>query len=150
MPPSPPQLRLGPRAHEELEDGVRPNVELFGQQRAGDCSRGQTGYDVRGGDFAGKGEETAWAHDGPPGQDSATGGLINKKQNSDHDANHAREAHEQSADLCRSAAVVVGNPADESCHKKATDTAEEPPPPWQQIEIVHSEENYTPFWRWRM
>ena len=76
---------------------------------------------------------------------AGTGGLINKKQNSDHDAGDGREAHEQPADVCRSAAVVVGNPADESCHKKATDPAEDPPPPWKQIEIAHSEDDYTAF-----
>ena len=80
----------------------------------------------------------------------AAGGLINKKQSCNHDADDAREAQKQSADLRRSAAMIVGNPADGSCQKKANDTAEEPPPPWQQIEIAHSEQDYTPFCWWRM
>ena len=71
--------------------------------------------------------------------------LRNAQENSNQDADDAREDRDPSEDLCHDAAVVLSNPVDHSCQKQAADTTEDPPPPGQQIKEIHNEEDYTPF-----
>jgi len=72
-------------------------------------------------------------------------GLINKLHNSNRDTDDACEDHDPSDDLSCGASVILDNPADGPCQKQDADTAEEPCPPWQDVEGIHSEEDYTVF-----